>query len=154
MRDFTPISALLGGALIGLAVSATLFFTGRVAGISGILGGLLRAAPGERGWRVAFIGGLVAGGLALLGAGALWGQWAPATAVLSMIGGPIRSSTGLAIAGLLVGFGARLGRGCTSGHGVCGISRLSRPSLLATSIFITTGVATATAIRLAGWFSP
>lgn len=154
MRDFTPIPALLGGALIGLAVSATLFFTGRVAGISGIVGGLLRAPPGERRWRVAFIGGLLAGGIALLAAAALSGQGPQATTALSLIGRPVRSSMGLAIAGLLVGFGARLGRGCTSGHGVCGISRLSRPSLLATSVFLTTGVATATAIRLAGWFSP
>jgi uncharacterized membrane protein YedE/YeeE len=140
MHNFTPVSALLGGALIGLAASLLLFFTGRVAGISGIVGGLLRPEPGEGAWRATFIAGLLVGGAALL-------AFSPAS-----IGVPTRPFGALAASGLLVGFGARLGRGCTSGHGVCGISRLSPRSLIATATFMATGVAAASAMRILGVF--
>jgi uncharacterized protein len=130
------IMGLVGGILIGVAAGLFLVLNGRVAGISGILGGLLRPAAGEVGWRVAFLAGMVAGGvgLLLLHAGAF-----PEAAD--------RSHAVLVVAGLLVGFGTRLGSGCTSGHGVCGISRLSVRSLAATVTFIATGAATVIAAR-------
>lgn len=128
MYHFTPFASLLGGALMGLAASMLLLFSGRVAGISGVAGGLFRPSAGDLSWRVLFIAGLVAGG-----------------AVLLLVNpeafhvGIHRSFAALAVAGLLVGFGARLGSGCTSGHGVCGLSRLSRRSLVATLTFMATG---------------
>ena len=136
MENFTPATALAGGALIGLAASALLFFTGRIAGISGIVGGMLRPERGEWEWRAAFIAGLLVGGGALV-------AFLP-----GHLGIPVRSFGMLAVSGLLVGFGSRLGGGCTSGHGVCGLSRLSGRSLLGTVTFIATGVGAATAIRL------
>jgi uncharacterized membrane protein YedE/YeeE len=142
MEGFTPVSALAGGALIGLAASALLILNGRVAGISGIVGGLVRPQRGEWEWRAAFAAGLLAGGLALL-------ALAP-----SSIGAPPRPLAALVAAGLLVGFGARLGGGCTSGHGVCGLSRLSRRSLVATLTFMAAGVAAATLARAAGLVLP
>jgi len=121
------IFALAGGGLIG-AAAALLFLThGRVAGISGILGTLLPPVPSDRGWRVAFIGGLLA-------AGAVAAVVAP-----SAVGASVRSPTLVIVAGLLVGFGTRLGSGCTSGHGVCGLSRLSVRSMIAVVTFMTTG---------------
>jgi uncharacterized protein len=127
---------LVGGILIGIAAGLFLILNGRVAGISGILGGVLRPTAGEIGWRLAFIAGMVAGGVGLLlfHAGAF-----PAAAD--------RSHAVLVVAGLLVGFGTRLGSGCTSGHGVCGISRLSVRSLAATVTFILTGAATVIVAR-------
>lgn len=128
MYHFTPFASLLGGALMGLAASMLLLFSGRVAGISGVAGGLFRPSAGDLSWRVLFIAGLVAGG-----------------AVLLLVNPEVfhvgihRSFAALAVAGLLVGFGARLGSGCTSGHGVCGLSRLSRRSLVATLTFMATG---------------
>jgi uncharacterized membrane protein YedE/YeeE len=142
MEGFTPISALAGGALIGLAASALLILNGRVAGVSGIVGGLVRPQRGEWEWRAAFAAGLLAGGLALL-------ALAPPS-----IGAPPRPLGALVAAGLLVGFGARLGGGCTSGHGVCGLSRLSRRSLAATLTFMAAGVAAATAARAVGLVLP
>lgn len=142
MQNFTPVSALFGGALIGLAASALLFFSGRIAGISGIVGGLLRPERGEWGWRAAFVAGLLAGGVALL-------AFLP-----SAIAAPTRPYGALAAAGLLVGFGARLGRGCTSGHGVCGISRLSARSVIGTATFMATGIGTVAALRILGAFAP
>jgi uncharacterized membrane protein YedE/YeeE len=142
MQNFTPGSALAGGALIGLATSSLLFFAGRIAGISGVVGGLLRPEPREWGWRAAFVAGLLFGGAALL-------LFLP-----HAIGVPTRSYAWLAVAGLLVGFGARLGRGCTSGHGVCGISRLSSKSIVATATFMATGIATVAAVRVFGGFGP
>jgi uncharacterized membrane protein YedE/YeeE len=130
MQGFTPGSALAGGALIGLAASMLLYLTGRTAGISGIVAGLVKPVRDDWGWRAAFVGGLLMGGVVLL-------ALAPAT-----IGPSPLSHLGLAGAGLLVGFGARLGDGCTSGHGLCGLSRLSRRSLVATAVFIAAGVAT------------
>ena len=121
---FSPFSAVLGGLLIGLAVSGLILFIGRVAGISGIVGGLLRPRRGEVAWRVAFLPGLVT---------------APAVyQVVAGLPGPrIEASRPvLLVAGLLVGLGTRYGAGCTSGHGVCGLSRLSRRSLAAVTTFM------------------
>jgi uncharacterized membrane protein YedE/YeeE len=123
------VNAVIGGILIGLAVSLMLLFNGRVTGISGILGGLIKPQKNDIGWRVAFIGGLVLGGVVL--------QYLIPNAF-------IQKSTALRvdymIAGLLVGFGTLLGNGCTSGHGVCGISRLSVRSIVATLTFISFGI--------------
>jgi len=131
------LMAILGGAMIGLAASAMLLFVGRIAGISGIVGGLLRPNPGDSAWRISFVGGLLVGGLLLV-------AFLP-----EAIGIPTgRSLPALAVAGLLVGFGVRMGNGCTSGHGVCGLSRLSARSLIATMTFMGVGFATATTIEL------
>ena len=131
MDAFSPLPSFLGGTLIGLAASALLLFVGRIAGVSGIVGGLLRARTGEVSWRASFVAGLVGGGLALRAfdppALAVAIDCSPATLVLG---------------GLLVGFGTHLGNGCTSGHGVCGLSRLSKRSLVATMTFMATAGAT------------
>ena len=124
------IAAAIGGALIGLAAALLLWSIGRIAGISGIVNGAVGAARGDRAWRIAFLAGLmVAGALAL--------QFAPA---------PPRMQTGatplLLAAGFLVGFGTRLGSGCTSGHGVCGLGRLSRRSFAAVLTFMAAGAMT------------
>jgi hypothetical protein len=125
------LTALAGGALIG-AAGALLFLThGRVAGISGIIGSLLPPAARDRDWRVAFVAGLALAGTAAL-------LVAP-----SAIGTSVRSPAVVIVAGLLVGFGTRWGSGCTSGHGVCGLSRLSRRSFFAVMTFMATGAATA-----------
>lgn len=129
-NQFSPYSALLGGALIGVAAALLLLLNGRIAGISGILGGLLRPVRGDAGWRIAFL-------LGLAGAPLLYMLFAPLP-VTHIAAGP----GALAMAGLLVGFGTRYGSGCTSGHGVCGISRLSLRSLVATAVFMATGFAT------------
>lgn len=135
----TLLLPLAGGALIGLSATLLLLFNGRVAGISGIAGGLLAPVRGDTGWRVAFVGGLLAGGVLLRW---LWPQSMEA---------PAAAGTGglllLAASGLLVGFGARLGNGCTSGHGVCGISRGSVRSLVATVTFMATGAAAVWVVR-------
>jgi uncharacterized membrane protein YedE/YeeE len=123
--------ALGGGALIGLSAAVLLIGYGKLAGISGTVGGLLRPRPNEVAWRAWFLFGLIGGGLALM---AVRPQSFPAADATS---GPL-----LMVAGLLVGFGTRLGGGCTSGHGVCGIGRLSGRSTLATLIFMGTGIAT------------
>ena len=136
----TVASALLGGSLIGIASLALLVLNGRIAGVSGIVAGLLGRVSGEFFWKMAFVGGLLAGGLLL--------RLVHPVALSSTLD---RSYPVLLIAGLLVGFGARLGSGCTSGHGVCGISRLSRRSLVATLTFTTAGVVMATIVsRLFG----
>jgi uncharacterized membrane protein YedE/YeeE len=128
MSDFTPGSALAGGLLIGLSAALLLLVNGKIAGISGILGSLLTPVAGDVAWRVAFLGGLVAAGLAMV---ALVPEWFAVTVP--------RGPTAIVTAGLLVGFGTRLGSGCTSGHGVCGVARLSRRSILATMSFIAAG---------------
>jgi uncharacterized membrane protein YedE/YeeE len=138
MHSFTPTSALAGGALVGLAASVLLVFTGRVAGISGILDGFLRPAARDWGWRAAFLLGLLVGGVGLL-------LLRPGSIVE-----PVRPLGILTVAGVLVGFGSRMGNGCTSGHGVCGLSRLSLRSLVATVTFMATGIATVTVMRLMG----
>lgn len=136
MSHFTPYSSLAGGLLIGAAVAALWILCGRVAGISGIVGGLLRAARGDAAWRLLFLGGLVGGGLLMrLVAPASFPKAAPGSLGL------------LAAAGLLVGFGTRLGNGCTSGHGLCGISRLSPRSLVATGVFMSVGMLTVAIAR-------
>ena len=136
MENFTPLSALTGGALIGLSASLLWLTTGRIAGISGILGSLLGPEEGDAGWRLAFLTGLVAAPLLVAGAsGAL-----PTVTIAA-------SPPLLVLGGLLVGFGTRLGGGCTSGHGVCGVARLSRRSLVATLLFMAAGVTVAIIVR-------
>ncbi len=135
MENFTPLASTAGGVLIGLSAVAVMLFQGRIAGLSGILGGLLGPRAGDLGWRVAFVGGLLAGGALLF--------------LLRPEGFAVdvqRSRVAIAAAGVLVGFSTRLGSGCTSGHGVCGISRLSRRSIVATCTFMATGFATATVV--------
>jgi uncharacterized membrane protein YedE/YeeE len=132
---FTPWASLAGGILIGLATALLLLANGRVAGISGILGGLLRPSPGDVAWRVAFIGGLFVAPLVWLTMGAM-----PPAQI-------DHSPALLAAGGLLVGIGTRFGSGCTSGHGVCGIARLSPRSLLATACFIGAGFVTVFVVR-------
>jgi uncharacterized membrane protein YedE/YeeE len=134
---FTPYASLAGGLLIGLAAASFALLNGRVAGISGILGGLLRPAAGDVGWRLAFVLGLVAAPSAY----ALFAQ-VPVPHVEAGWG-PV------AVAGLLVGIGTRYGSGCTSGHGVCGLARLSPRSLVATVAFMAAGFATVFVVRLA-----
>ena len=140
METFTPLSSLVGGALIGLAAAILLLFNGRIAGISGILGGLTTLPPGDRLWRGLFLGGLVAGAL-------LYRVWDPGSADITLTG----SLPLLVIGGLIVGFSTRLGSGCTSGHGVCGIARLSKRSLTATACFMASAILTVFVMRhLAG----
>jgi len=129
MSAFTPVSASIGGALIGVAIVLLMLLIGRLAGISGILGGLL-SGERDRSWRVAFIIGLI---LAPVVAG-ISGYSVP---VLTM---PTSWGT-VTASGLLVGFGSRLASGCTSGHGVCGIARLSTRSIVATGVFMSTAIA-------------
>ena len=137
MFNFTPVSATAGGVLIGVSVAALWVLNGRVAGISGIVGDLVPPRlEGKGTWRLAFVAGLVFGGV-LLGrlAPGRFG-WGPAPSVWLLIA-----------AGVLVGFGTQLGSGCTSGHGLCGVSRLSRRSLLATGVFMALGAGTVTLAR-------
>jgi len=138
MNNFTPLSALAGGVLIGLASVWLLAANGRIAGVSGILHGLFTgmsaSPPGERGWRMAFLAGLVA-------AGVIW---------ILLFSPPTRTGLSLgamALAGLLVGFGTRLGGGCTSGHGVCGLGRLSLRSLVAVVVFMAAGMLSVFVVR-------
>lgn len=130
------MTALAGGVLIGLAATLLLWLNGRIAGISGILGGVLLAKTGDTAWRVAFILGLIAA--AGLYMALVPGAPQPRTDF---------SRTGLVLAGLLVGFGTRMGNGCTSGHGVCGIGRLSLRSLVAVATFMATAIVTTFLIR-------
>lgn len=133
VEDFTPVSGLLGGLLIGISTALMMLFNGRVVGISGIVGGLLAGRRGgpEVSWRAVFFAGLLLGALAyVVATGSVF---------------PMRVEASLAVmvvAGLLVGFGTRMGSGCTSGHGVSGIARLSRRSVVATLVFMGSGIAT------------
>lgn len=125
MQPFNPLPALAGGALIGLAASVLLLFSGRIAGISGIVGGGLVRAAKDRVDRLLFIGGLIAAGMVVF--------------IVHPSSFPDSSSIPVVpaiVAGLLVGFGTRFGNGCTSGHGVCGLSRFSARSLVATVTFM------------------
>jgi uncharacterized membrane protein YedE/YeeE len=133
--SFTPLTATLGGLLIGGAAVFLLLVNGRVAGISGILGGALSRSCDDRSWRIAFLLGLPLGAM---GVGALRGGLELQVSA---------STLTLVAAGLLVGFGTRLGSGCTSGHGVCGIGRGSRRSLVATIVFMASGIVTVFAVR-------
>ncbi|MDM0065042.1 YeeE/YedE thiosulfate transporter family protein [Variovorax sp. J31P207] len=134
-NHFTPLAALAGGVLIGIAAAMFVLLNGRIAGISGVLGGLLRPVAGDLAWRVAFVLGLIGAPLAY--------------AVFAAVPEPrINAGYGaLVLAGLLVGAGTRYGAGCTSGHGVCGLSRLSPRSLVATAAFMGAGFVTVFVIR-------
>jgi uncharacterized membrane protein YedE/YeeE len=137
---FTPWSALAGGLLIGSAAAIFALFNGRIAGVSGVLGGVLRASRGDVAWRLAFVAGLVGAPL-----------------VYALFSAPPRPQieagwTELVVAGLLVGIGTRCGSGCTSGHAVCGLARASPRSLAATAVFMAAGFATVYVLRhLLGW---
>ena len=136
MDSFTPFSALVGGSLIGLSAALLLVINGRIAGVSGILGGIIGATFQGGAWRVAFIAGLMLAPL-----------------VYATSGAPLprisidHSTVTLIIAGLLVGFGTRLGSGCTSGHGVCGLARGSRRSIVATGAFMAAAMLTVFVMR-------
>ena len=129
-NHFTPWTSLAGGVLLGLASALFILLNGRVLGISGILGGLMRPQRGDTAWRVFFIAGLLV-------APTVWAMFNPAVVPRIAAGWPV-----LVIAGLLVGWGTSYGSGCTSGHGVCGLSRLSPRSLIATLTFMGAGFAT------------
>jgi uncharacterized membrane protein YedE/YeeE len=138
VTDFTPVPALLGGLLIGLSASLLLLSHGRIAGISGFLGSLVSGPRSELGFRLSFLAGLVSVGLV-------------AGLIRGFPDGPATPIALTALAGFLVGFGSRLGNGCTSGHGVCGNSRLAPRSLIATLMFIASGAITVWIVRhLAG----
>lgn len=136
MNEFTPVSALAGGVLIGGAAVLLLWLNGRIAGVSNIASGILAFRHGDVLWRVLFLGGLICG-----------------AALYYAVAGNAPSARPdfprwlLAAAGVLVGFGTALGSGCTSGHGVCGLGRLSIRSLAATAVFLVTGVASAVVVR-------
>ncbi|TVR84576.1 MAG: YeeE/YedE family protein [Rhodospirillales bacterium] len=137
MTEFTPVSALLGGAMIGAAAVLLLALLGRIAGISGIVGSLLPPAPAaDWPWRAAFVAGLIAGPVLV--------AWASGTApaIWFPMGLPW-----IALAGFLVGVGTMIGSGCTSGHGVCGIARLAPRSLVATGVFMASAIAVVFIIR-------
>lgn len=130
MENFTPLTSTLGGVLIGLSAAILILLNGRIAGISGILGNILTAEKDEKSWRILFLLGLILSPIVF-------------SPLLPLP--PIKMDVGIlqiAIAGLLVGFGSRMGSGCTSGHGVCGISRLSKRSIIATACFMTAGIIT------------
>lgn len=134
-ENFTPYASFAGGMLIGIATAMLLLLNGRIAGISGILGGLIRSSGGDRLWRLLFIAGLIAAPL-------VW------VVVTVLPPSTIAASYGeLIIAGLLVGSGTRYGSGCTSGHGVCGLSRLSTRSIVATLCFMGAGFVTVFLMR-------
>lgn len=131
MENFTPYSALLGGALIGIAATLMLWVNGRITGISGILGGVLFPVQTDALWRVLFIAGLLSGAiLYIFVSGSPLNFQVQATPLVSIA------------AGFLVGFGTRLGSGCTSGHGICGIARVSKRSFAATAVFMITAIIT------------
>ena len=134
-QHFTPWASLAGGMLIGLAAALLILLNGRIAGISGIVGGLLRPRNGDLGWRIAFLAGLI-------GTPLLYQLWQTLPSVQIDAGTPA-----LIVAGLLVGVGVRYGAGCTSGHGVCGLSRLSPRSLAATCAFMAAGFLTVYLLR-------
>ena len=133
MANFTPVSAAIGGVLIGLSAVLLMLFTGRIAGVSGIFDGLINPQTSDRAWRAAFVAGLIA---------------APATAMFVGYAVPMpqmpASYVTIVVGGLLVGLGARLGSGCTSGHGICGIARLSPRSIAATGVFMVTAIVVVT----------
>jgi len=138
MRDFTPGHAIVGGILIGLGIAVVLIGTGRIAGLSGITAGIVRPSSDDRGWRISFlVGALVVGAMFELASPATFDAAPPHPLWL------------VAISGVLVGLGTRLGNGCTSGHGLCGLGRFSKRSLIATCTFF--GVAVITATVAARW---
>ena len=130
MEDFTPVSALIGGGLIGLSATILLAVNGRLAGVSGIMAGLVPPARDDAMWRILFIVGL-------LGGAAAWLLVTGGPVIAFDVGWPV-----IVIGGLLTGIGTRIGAGCTSGHGVCGIARLSPRSIVATATFVAVGTLT------------
>ncbi|MFT7527482.1 MAG: putative membrane protein YedE/YeeE [Arenicella sp.] len=136
MENFTPISAIVGGLFLGLSATMLMWFNGRIAGISGIFYGAFEGAKHDTAWRWWFIAGL------LIGAGAY--LWLTAPVYTPRVDFPL---TLVGLAGVIVGLGTRLGSGCTSGHGVCGIARFSMRSILATMTFMATGIATTYIVR-------
>ncbi|MFM1814141.1 MAG: hypothetical protein RLZ98_836 [Pseudomonadota bacterium] len=136
MENFTPLSGAVGGALIGLAAVIFAATTGRIAGISGIVGNALGARVGDLGWRIAFLAGLVAAPLLI---GLVSGAWPVVELQASL---PV-----LVVAGFIVGLGTRIGNGCTSGHGVCGIGLGSPRSIVATAVFFSAAVLTVFVVR-------
>jgi uncharacterized membrane protein YedE/YeeE len=141
MNHFTPVTAMLGGLLLGLASSLLFAANGRILGISGIVGAIPRTAGADRSWRLVFLAGLLTGSLGLL------------VVDRSTLAFASEQTVPVAIAaGVLVGFGTRLGNGCTSGHGLCGVARLSKRSIVATLIFMATGALTVFVVRhVLGW---
>ncbi|GAB3388588.1 YeeE/YedE family protein [Massilia agri] len=133
--NFTPWTSLAGGLLIGAGIALFALLNGRIAGISGIVGGLLRPSKGETAWRIVFLAGLV-------GAPLVWRLFATLPEARVDAGYPL-----LVLAGLLVGVGTRYGSGCTSGHGICGLSRRSPRSIMATAAFMATGFITVWLLR-------
>ncbi|MCB1740954.1 MAG: YeeE/YedE family protein [Gammaproteobacteria bacterium] len=140
MQNFTPVSGFAGGLLIGLGAAVLAISNGRIAGISGILGGLLGASARDMAWRLVFLLGL------LLGPWLLWLLSGRAPTISAPHGSIL-----LIVGGLLVGYGTRLGNGCTSGHGVCGLARGSRRSLVATAVFFGTAILVALLAQALGW---
>jgi len=136
MAPFDPVSALIGGALIGIAASLLVLLNGRIAGISGIFGDLLGAGTAELGWRAAFLAGLIAAPLAVAAAGRPM-----------QIPDMPKSWAVILGAGLLVGVGTRLAGGCTSGHGICGMARFSLRSIVATCVFVATAAVVVAIVR-------
>lgn len=136
MESFAPVPALIGGVLIGLSAVALMALNGRIAGIAGIIGALPDAGAAEFGWRLAFIVGLITGPVAVLAVGGAL------PAIMNEASWPA-----LITGGLLVGFGTRFGNGCTSGHGVCGVARLSPRSLVATATFTAAAMITVVVVR-------
>lgn len=134
-NNFTPWASLAGGLLIGLAAAIFILFNGRIAGITGIVSGLIRPRLHDAGWRIAFVSGLIASPF-------IWGMFWPLPNIQIDA-----SNTLLVVAGLIVGIGTRLGSGCTSGHGVCGIARFSPRSFVATLAFMATGFLTVYVVR-------
>lgn len=136
MQNFDPVNALLGGALIGLAANLLLVLNGRIAGMSGIVGGLLGVGSKDRSWRLVFVLGILTGAWIMF-------AFLPSRSHITLDAGMAL----LVVAGLLVGYGTRLGNGCTSGHGVCGIARLSSRSIVATLCFMASGIITVFLMR-------
>ena len=137
MENFTPVSASLGGALIGLSAVMLMVFNGRIAGISGIFSGAAFAQSNDKLWRLMFVAGLIAAPLVYQ----IVSGRAPGFELAASL--PLVS-----VAGLLVGFGTRLGSGCTSGHGICGLSRLSARSLISVLLFMSSGMVTVVTVKL------
>ena len=136
MTEFEVLMPLTGGILIGIAASMMLLFSGKIAGVSGIFGGMLFQQGEERAWKLSFIAGLIAGGILLYILNAEFFENTSGRGLLAVT-----------IAGLLVGIGTRVGGGCTSGHGVCGIGRLSGRSIVATVTFVVAGMAIVTLVQ-------
>lgn len=139
MENFTPFSAVVGGALIGLSAAILWVANGRVAGVSGIVGGLIAPLDADFAWRAAFTAGILATPLLYRAAGGALPDFAPPPSLAVVV-----------VAGVLVGFGTRLGSGCTSGHGVCGLARLSPRSLAATGVFLLAAAVTVFVARHTG----